>query len=159
MSTENIVSIKIKSEDLQKAYQAVKTLSEIFEPHLIALKPLERQQYPKMSDKTEPFVRNALEYMKTAPQFAPPYLNVEEMEIDLNAVVQLLPILQVLDQLYHNLDDTILLSGSEAYSAARGYYNSVKQAVKMNIPGAKPIYEALKKRFEGQGKVKGEKEE
>lgn len=41
-----------------------------------------------------------------------------------------------------------MVAGSEAYSAALTYYNTVKQANNMNIPGAKVIYEDLKKRFE-----------
>ncbi len=159
MSAENIISIKIKAEDLEKANAAVKTLAEIFEPHLIALTQQERRQYPKMSDKTEPFVKKSLEYMKTAPQFSPPFIDVNEMEIDFQAITQLLPIYLILERLSSNLDDTILLSGSEAYSAALGYYNSVKQAVKMNVPDAKPIYEDLKKRFERQGPGKAAKSE
>jgi len=47
-----------------------------------------------------------------------------------------------------NLPDTEMLSGSEAYVAALTYYNSVKQAAKMNVPSAKAIYEDLRKRFE-----------
>jgi hypothetical protein len=40
------------------------------------------------------------------------------------------------------------MSGSEAYTAALAYYNSVKQAAKMNVPNAKSIYKDLKQRFE-----------
>jgi len=44
-----------------------------------------------------------------------------------------------------------MLAGSEAYVAALSFYNSVKQAAKLNVPEAKTIYEDLKKRFAGQG--------
>lgn len=46
------------------------------------------------------------------------------------------------------LDDTVMEAGGESYIIALSYYNSVKQATKMNVPGAKSIYEDLKKRFE-----------
>ncbi len=46
------------------------------------------------------------------------------------------------------LSDTITLSGSEAYTAALAYYNSVKQAAKANVPNTQPVYEDLRKRFE-----------
>ena len=40
-----------------------------------------------------------------------------------------------------------MMAGSEAYIASLSYYNSVKMAAKLNVPGAKPIYDDLKKRF------------
>jgi hypothetical protein len=42
----------------------------------------------------------------------------------------------------------MLLTGSECYKPSLAYYNSVKQAAKMNILAAKEIYNELKKRFE-----------
>ena len=53
-----------------------------------------------------------------------------------------------IEQLNRTLDDTIMLSGSEAYVAALAYYNSVKRAAKINVPGALTIHEDLKKRFD-----------
>jgi hypothetical protein len=44
------------------------------------------------------------------------------------------------------------LSGSEAYVASLAFYNSVKQAARINVPGAKAIAEDLKLRFARQGK-------
>jgi len=46
------------------------------------------------------------------------------------------------------LDNTFMKDGTESYTNARGYYNSVKQSTKMNIPGAKSIHYDLSKRFE-----------
>lgn len=45
-----------------------------------------------------------------------------------------------------------MLAGSEAYAAALSYYNSVKMASKLNVNGAKAIYEDLRKRFEHKSK-------
>ena len=47
-------------------------------------------------------------------------------------------------------------AGAESYVCALTYYNSVKMAAKMDIPGAKSIHEDLSKRFE---KSKNTKEE
>jgi hypothetical protein len=47
----------------------------------------------------------------------------------------------------------MMLAGSEAYIAALAYYNSVKQAAKMNVPGARAIYDDLSKRFPGRPKL------
>ena len=56
-----------------------------------------------------------------------------------------------MNELYIAIEDTVILAGSEAYVAALSYYNAVKQAVKMNVAGAKVIYDDLRTRFEGNG--------
>jgi len=148
MSNENVVSIKIPKEDLNKVMQHLKAIDEILKPYLVALTPEERKTIPKMSDKTMPFVEKVMEYAELNPKFAPMFMNVPEMKIDLNAVTDLSPIQKLTDQLADNLNDTVMLSGSEAYVASLAYYNTVKQGAKMNIPDAKAIYDDLSKRFE-----------
>ena len=53
-------------------------------------------------------------------------------------------------QLLSAIDDTTMVSGGEAYNASLIFYNAVKQAAKQNIPGAKDIYNELKKRYPGR---------
>jgi hypothetical protein len=154
MAKENTVSIQIKPEDLNKVIGLLGEVQTILKPYLIALTPEDRKELPKMSDKTTPFVEKALEYAKSNPEFAPAYLNINELSIDVKAVSDLTSVARPVEMLNDNLNDTILLSGSEAYTAALTFYNSIKQAAKMNVPNAKPIYEDLKKRFEGQGRKK-----
>lgn len=108
-----------------------------------------------MSDRTTPFVEKVLNYSVSNPSFSPKYLNIDDLKIDLEAVNTLNQIFRPLSQIVSGLDDTILLSGSEAYTAALSYYNSVKQAAKMNVQEAKPIYEELSKRFPGRPKKSG----
>ncbi|MEP1096900.1 MAG: hypothetical protein ABJG78_17410 [Cyclobacteriaceae bacterium] len=147
MSQENLVSIQLTPENVDKMGSAVDDLREVLEPVLISLTPDKRRVIPKMGDGTEPFVAKALDYAISNPEFAPPYLNVPEMEIDLKAVNDLLDVYRPLLQLMQKLDDSIMLSGSEAYVASLAYYNSVKMGAKMNIGNAKSIYNDLKKRF------------
>jgi len=116
-------------------------------PYMIALTPEERQGLPKMGDGTAPFVQKCMEYCKTSPQFAPTYLNVTEFTNDLDVWTKLISVFRLISQLYSNTDDTTMQAGSESYGAALIYYNSVKQAAKDDVPGAKTIYEDLKQRF------------
>jgi hypothetical protein len=95
-----------------------------------------------------------MDYATSDPQFTPPYMDVPEMKKDFDATKALLPLLRTVDQIEDNLNDTTMLAGYEVYIAALSYYSSVKMAAKMNIPGAKAIYDDLRVRFEGQGKVK-----
>ena len=148
MSKENIVSIQLPAKDLQTVIQKLQEIKTIMQPHLVALQPSERMRLPKMSDKTLPFVQKATEYAQAHQDFSPPYLNANELAIDLKAVEDLTRIYREADQLCKNLDDTIMLSGSEAYAEALAYYQAVKQAAKRNVPNARTVYEDLRKRFE-----------
>lgn len=151
MSAENNISIQIPAETLSTVKANLKECAELLKPYLIALTPDDRQDLPKMSDKTLPFVEKVIDYIASNPEFAPAYLSVPELKIDMTAFGELASLLQLVEPLCDNLRDTQTLAGSEAYTAALAYYNSVKQAAKMNVPNAKTIQEELGKRFKGQG--------
>ncbi len=153
MPKENAVSIQISAADLKKVIDAFKTIEATLKPYLIALTPEERKQLPKMSDKTVPFVEKTLDYARSNPQFAPSYMSIPELKIDVESVYTFTQIARPIDQLREGLGDTMMLAGSEAYIAALVYYNSVKQAAKMNVPGARAIYDDLSKRFPGRPKL------
>jgi hypothetical protein len=148
MPAENNISIQIPAETLSKVKANLQECAELLKPYLIALTPDDRQDLPKMSDKTLPFVEKVLDYVTSNPEFAPAYLSVPELKIDMAAFNELMSLLQLAEPLCDNLRDTQMLAGSEAYTAALAYYNSVKQAAKMNVPNAKTIFEDLSKRFE-----------
>lgn len=150
----NSLSIQIPEADLQAVKDALATIQNTLSPYLQALSPEERRALPKMGDGTEPFVSKVLDYASSDPQFVPPFVDVPEMGYDWNAVQHLIPLLRSVSQLQSNLNDTVMLAGSECYVAALSYYNSVKMAEKMNVTGAKVISEDLGKRFNGKGKQK-----
>jgi hypothetical protein len=154
MTTLNNLSFQIPEADLQAAKDALATIQTTLSPYLMALSPEERRVLPKMGDGTTPFVSKVIEYADDNPEFVPPFVNVQEMKLDWNAVQDLMPLLRTVSQLESNLNDTVMLAGSESFVSSLSYYNSVKLAAKMNVPGAKVIYEDLRQRFEGQGKVK-----
>ena len=147
MAAENRVSVVISPEDEAAVKDALATIKTILSPHLIALTPEERQALPKMSDKSIGFVNKSVNYVSSNPEFAPPYLNAGELVKDVNAVNTLNAFLNPLEQIVTGLDDTIMAAGSEAYVASLSYYNSVKQASKVNVPNAKTIYDDLGERF------------
>lgn len=146
-STKNIVSVQIPAEKLAEIQKHVTDLQGLLGEYLIALTAEQRRDLPKMSDKTLPFVEKSLEYVKMNPELAPSYLKKEDFEVDFKAVMNLKTVLNPLSQLCRNVEDTMMLSGSEAYQSALTYYNSVKQAAKMNVPNAKNISDDLGKRF------------
>jgi hypothetical protein len=58
--------------------------------------------------------------------------------------------------LVDKIKDTYALVSSEAYSGSRVAYHNIKNAAKMNIPGASAIADELGKLFK---RIHGEKEE
>ncbi|AFL85271.1 hypothetical protein Belba_2728 [Belliella baltica DSM 15883] len=149
---ENRISIEIPEADLAAAKAALEQVQSILAPYVIALTPDQRRTLPKMSDGTEPFVAKVVEYANDDPQFLPPFVDKGEFDKDWRAISGLLPLYRLCNQIADNLSDTTMLAGSEAYVSALSYYNSVKQAAKVNVPDAKAIYEDLRKRFNGQGR-------
>ncbi|RED92434.1 hypothetical protein [Marinoscillum furvescens] len=147
MSTENSISTEIRPEEIEKVKAALSEIQSTLAPFIVALSAEQRKSLPKMSDGTEPFVEKVLDYAEDSPEFVPPYLNTDELKKDFALTQQLMPVLRTVEQLASNLSDTTMLAGSEAYVTALSYYNSVKMASKMNIPGAKTIHEDLKRRF------------
>lgn len=145
---ENQIDFVIPDGVMSDVTEKLNEVSAALAPYLIALTPDQRRELPKMSDKTIPFVEKTLDYTASDPQFAPPYMNKEELANDMKAHGQLTELFRVVQQLNSKLDDTTMEAGAESYINALSYYNSVKQAAKMNVPGAKTIYDDLRKRFQ-----------
>jgi len=72
--------------------------------------------------------------------------------LDFFAVDDLLSLQRPLTQLLASLDDSILAAGSEAYAGALAYYQAVKGAARMKVPGAEVIADDLRQRFPGRGR-------
>lgn len=134
----------------------VNQIETLLQPYLLALTPDERRIIPKMADKTVAFVNKSLEFAGNNPQFAPTYLDVKLLSDNVEAVTDFTQIENPLANLSMQLSDTVMIAGSEAYVAALMFYNSVKEAFKRNVPGAKAIYNDLKTRFEQAKRTKTE---
>lgn len=157
MANENQISIEIPEEEIKLLNEHFKAITLIFKKYTIALSPEERRKKAKMGDKTIGFVEKVMEYAVSNPEFIPSYMKVDELNIDFKAADVLTNMFRIISQLSNELNDTILLCGSEAYTAALMYYAAVRQASKDNATGAKTIYEDLKKRFEKIKPVKSPK--
>src|SRR3954451_19105961 len=112
------VSIVIPPDVLSQVIDLQTQVKNLLAPYLVALTPDQRHDLPKMSNKTVTFVQKALEYSTAYPQFAPAYLDAEALQVDVKAVDDLTSIEQLVENLSMQLNDSILMSGSEAYVAA-----------------------------------------
>jgi len=145
---ENLVSIVIPSEVVQTVLTATQTITTALKDYLKALTPEERRTILKMGDRTLAFVAKVIEFADANPNFVPPYLNLPELKNDFAAYESLHKMHTPLEQEVSKLSDTLLSCGNDCYKASLLFYNSVKTAAKNDVPGAKSLYDELKKRFE-----------
>ena len=109
--------------------------------------PVERQTLPKMGEKTLAFVEKSHEFAKSNPVLVPNYLNMDEFAIDYTDASGLFAAVNKARQLLENLSDTQMCADSEAFQCSLMFYHSAKAGAENNIPGAKAVYEELRKRF------------
>lgn len=150
MSNSNQISLSIPPEVVEQVKQLYSQANSILAPYLISLTNDQKAGVPKMGEKSIPFVTKGAEYLSIPATPAPPYIEPIELNIDLKAHETLRQIRQVAAPTVEMIDDTMLLCGSEAYVAVLAFYNYLKGAAKMGVPGAKTIYEDLSSRFPGR---------
>lgn len=155
---ENKIPLEPSAEVRDKIASLIQELVSTTAPFMIALTPGQRHEMPKMGDKTVPFVEKTANYCELKPDFAPRYLNIEELKINLEMTKGWQSALRMLRPLVENIEDTLLLIGSEAYTTSLTYYNSVKEAARRNVTDAKAVYEDLKQRFPGNTSGKSSEE-
>ncbi len=147
MADYNRSNIVLTDEQKTTVYSSIESIHSVLNAIFIPITKEEKREIPKMSDKTIPFVDKVNYYLEKNPEFAPSFMHADGFQIDFQSYKDLNGFYRILQQLVQNLDDTIMVTGSEAYRGALAYYNAVKQASKMNAPGAKTIYDDLKNRF------------
>lgn len=156
MIQENRISVKIPSEDLTAIRAAIQVLQDKLMPHLVPLSVDERHSLVKMGDKNVAFVSKCKEFIEQNPNLVPQYISVEEIKTDLAAVETLRSLLNPVAQIASALDDSIMLSGSEALVPALSFYHHIKGAARVNVPGAKTILQELKTQFAKKSRKTGE---
>lgn len=146
----NRISFKIDDAQLQAVMSALQFVMGALMPLLMNLSIDDRRALPKMGAKTLDFVTKTLAYARSNPQYQPSFVDLDEFAIDLAAVGVLRQIQQPLSQLLSMLDDSLLLSGSEALSASLVCYKAFRAAAEVNAPGAGVIAADLGARFPGR---------
>lgn len=152
MSQKNLISLNIPEADLTEIKACIDTLKEKLMPHLLKLSPDERQELLKMGDKTVAFVQKSVEYCKSNPDLVPPFIDVDELSVDLSAFEILRAIYQPMLQMTNAVSDTMSVTGSEALSACLMFYSTVKNATRSSNVKAETIYNDLANRFPGRGR-------
>jgi hypothetical protein len=143
----NRVSVTIPADKMARILAALQVLDEELVPYLVALRPADRRDLPKMKNESAVFVKKTLAYAQSHPQLVPAYVDVEEFERDVAAFDMLAQLHRRLNPSLSLVDDTRLLSGSEALGAALSCYRSIKDAARRGEPAAVTIYKDLRVHF------------
>ena len=138
------VSATLSIADQDAVMTAIDTIRQKL-PFLIDLTANERVAMAKLGDKSQGFVKKALEIAIQNPGMLPVSFDLEEMRKDAQLFESLSAIQFALDKLHNEVDDTAIQAGGEAYAAARAVYAATKNP--FATPALRSATNELRKRF------------
>ncbi len=144
---DNVNDQLIPAAILAEALKKIKDARADLAPYLHPLSTKQRQDMPKMGDKTLAFVTKMAEYAQSLAPLMPSYLDVPGLVIDASTSNDLLPLFQELDGFATDVDSTRMVAGSEGYTASLIGYGALQGAAKNNQPGAQAAVTVLEPRF------------
>jgi hypothetical protein len=153
MNLKNKISASISEEAMTNIQTGLAMINTNL-PFLITLTPDDKRKILKMGNKSMAFVSKSFEFAKQNPGVVPKYLIIDEFSKDMDTYNKLFQVSSSVHQLLEKVDDTMVLSGSEAYGAALAFYNSIKTAITAGEAGLKNIYDELSARFPGRPAAK-----
>ena len=148
MIDDNRISASIPPADITTILTKIQDMIALL-PFLISVSNEERQEMPKMGDKSIGFDDKCQGYMASNPEFLPGFIQIAEIVKDRNLRAQMLQFIPQMRVLMDALEDTLMVVSSEIWMADLAYYQSAREAARRNRPGAELIYNDLKSRFPG----------
>lgn len=150
MNDMNRISASLSAADIAAINNAIQTIRTKL-PFLIGLSDDDRQDMPKMKEKSEAFHEKAMGYMETNPEFIPGFIEKPEVDKDQELRGEMMQFVPQLQTLKRSIDDTLMKLNSELWMADLAYYQNVRQAAKRGVKDAQAIYNDLRGRFPGSG--------
>jgi len=139
------------------ATMAVEKLNEVKEmlaPYLHTLAAdEERRMLRTMNDKSYGFVLKVVAYCQQNPGLMPSYLEFDKMNNDFAALAAIRPLLDDCTQLKNNIEDTMMLAGTDVFAQCLLFYNNVKLVSQKGDLKAAAIADELDLQYPGR-KVK-----
>ena len=159
MSQENKISSEITEAMLTEINESINAINTTMASVLLFnLTASERMGTRSIGDGSLAFVDKALQYADSNPALLPPYLDLPEAKKDFKLARDLYGVLQKVNTLQRAIEDTMMVAGSEAFDAALIFYNSVKGASRVNVPGSQAVSDDLQKQFPGHTKKKNQQQ-
>jgi hypothetical protein len=147
----NRISLVIPLEVMQKIQAAQQTLTAELNPYLVKLTVDERQVLPKIGPRKSDFVARAMSYMRVMPQYLPGFVDIDEFQKDLDALVTLGELQHQIGSTSAMIEDSMMLAGSEALVVALSIYDSLKSAARRGSAQAQEAAADLAERLGTRG--------
>jgi hypothetical protein len=123
--SENRITLVISPEQNQLAAAGVaQTFTAL--PGLVSVDPSQTRDLYPFVNKNETFGRGVLRTLEAHPQIVPPSLDVAGARADLDALDTLRPLLEAVQRLHSQLEDTVRLLGHDVMDFAYEGYQQLK---------------------------------
>ena len=114
----------------------------------IAISPAERRRLLGSGVRRYGFLDKVSDVGLANTDFAPPFLNLATLKELIRHIETLRNISTTLQQLVRMNSDLLLTTGDDAFRMALIYYNAVRDAARLRVPGAQAIFETLRLFFQ-----------
>ena len=140
--TLNRISATIDKQTVAEIQDNLGTIRKLM-PFLLDMSTDERSDLIKFGENLVPFIEQTLADSKSYPHLVPPYLDVEELQRDLELFMQMVAVLKPLQQLVALIQDTSSAAGSDAFESALTFYRTVRMAAKEGDTAAEVVLQGL----------------
>ncbi len=123
---KNQIDITLSTEQVASGQAAITALNVAL-PYLISLTPMGRKKILKMGERTEGFVRTALEAATQHPGVIPETLDLAKLNRDLALRENLAGMELALGSLLQKVRDTRIVAGSDLFSGALDIYQALQR--------------------------------
>jgi hypothetical protein len=152
----NKISLTMEPARLQKLLGFAKQIQDDLETDLVPLTDEDRNALPRgMGVRNLDFSHAAFGHGRNHEELVPPYTDIDEMELDLNAVTALRSLLMPLRQSVKLIEDSIDLATAEAYTAGRTIFAMSKTFALAGQHNAQVVADDLASRLPSANRRKG----
>jgi hypothetical protein len=144
---DNRVNLTLTPAQLTTVSTAISSLNSTLSM-LLALTDDERASLLGINVDNKQFVDETLEEMTNNGAILPTYLNVQNLQKDVQLFEQLDGLHSQLMNVVQKISDTRRLAGHESYNMSLAVYKMYEAATQMGIPNARQSYDRLKQRFQ-----------
>ena len=144
---QDLVSYEFTEENFTALKQQINDINVKIDEFAIELHIDDKRELITLGDRSLPFTEQAFLLGTQQKALVASYIDMDEFGKDLTLFKQSKELIKLLEVILERLNDTAIAAGADAFLTARQFYDSVKSAVKANIPGAAVAFDELKKRY------------
>lgn len=142
------LSVTLTPAEITTLNDAITAIRTVLDGKTVNLTPEERSRLYKMRNNRYTLAVRSLNFAQNHANLVPPFLNLLEANRDFTYYQQLDNFIGEMRFLLETLDDTQKAVGSEVLKFCLPFYQSVKQAAQLDVPGSTGIYDALNEFFD-----------